>query len=144
MRKATEYFRSREFVCGGVSTGATNFARRLYSRAGYEYVFSMYGFVREPRNVSSDMPSGVSIRRYESGDENRIANLRHREYKSFFGCRKPDASRWLSMREGTLKEDPLSVALAIQNEEIVGYADYFQHWFNLACNICVIDCSDRL
>jgi GNAT superfamily N-acetyltransferase len=144
MKAAVEYSRSRGYVCGGVSTGATNVARRLYSRTGYEYVFSMQGFVRETRNTHTNMPAGVSIRKYEEGDEHLITDLRHKEYKGFFGCRKPDADRWLSMRKNTLKEDPSSVILAVQNGEIIGYASYFQHWFNLACDIYVADGNDRL
>jgi len=144
MNTAVAYSKSKGYVCGGVSTGANNIARRLYSRAGYEYVFSMQGFARKPRSLQYERPLGTQIRGYRDNDEHLITQLRCVEYGGFFGTRKLNASRWLATRQSTLKDDSESVLLAIQDGEIVGYASYFQHWFNIACDICVLECREQL
>lgn len=144
MQRAVAYSHERGYACGGVSTGTGNIARRLYSRAGYEYVFSMQYFQREPRSVRSDLPDGTEIRPYREGDEQKVLAIRRGEYAGFFGSKRPDASRWIGYRRGMLESDPESVLLAVQDGEEVGYVSYFRHWFDLACDICVSACRDRL
>ncbi len=89
MQQAVAYARDRGCVCGGVSTGTANAARRLYSGAGYAYVFSMQGCVREPGRRRVRLPQHIQIRGYEAGDEQALTQLRCRIYGAFFGCRKP-------------------------------------------------------
>ena len=144
MKTAVAYSNLRGYVCGGVSTRIDNVARRLYSRAGYEHVFFIQSFAREPRKLRHSASPGTYIRCYRENDEHLITQLRLREYGGFFGTRRPDASRWLAMRQSALKDDPESILFAIQDEEIVGYASYFKHWFGMSCDICVTECGDRL
>lgn len=144
MERAVAYSNSKGYACGGVSTGTGNIARRLYSRAGYEYVFSMGYLTRDPRSLVGTPPPGTHIRGYEEKDAQGIVRLREREYGRFFGSRRPDPSRWLAARQETLRDDPQSVLLAVQDGEAIGYASYFQHWFDLACDLCVAECRDRL
>lgn len=143
MARAVNYFRENGWVCGGVSTGAGNTARRLYSRAGFEYVFSMHSFTREPRPAGPAASSTIEIRGYREGDVETVLELHRKEYGRFSGARKPDAARWLTYRERTLAEDAESVLLAFRDGTAVGYASYFQHWFRISCEICVNECPGR-
>ena len=143
MAQAVQHFRENAWVCGGVSTSALNVARRLYSRAGFEYVFSMMGYVREPREDAPAPATEVEIRGYEDGDVATILELHRKEYGRFFGQRKPDAAKWLTYRQQTIDDDRESVLLAIRDGEPVGYASYFKHWFRIACEFCVPECPDR-
>jgi len=143
MARAVDYFRENGWVCGGVSTGAGNTARRLYSRAGFEHVFSIHSFAREPRPTGLDPSPSIEIRGYQEGDVGTVLGLRRKEYGRFSGPRKPDAKRWLTYREQTLTDDPESVLLAFKDGTAVGYASYFQHWFRISCELCVIECPGR-
>ena len=143
MAQAVTYSKATGYVCGGVSTGAANVARRLYSRAGYAYVFSIQRFARSPRSQAADVPADTHLRGYREGDEHAVLRLREAVYGGTFGPRQPDVSRWLGWRQKTLEACSDSVLLAVQGGEPVGYASYFHHWFSIACDIYVTECRDR-
>ena len=143
MERAVTHARSLEYPCMGVSTGAANVARRLYSGAGCVYLFSMQGHARRPSSRRVQLPPSIEIREYETADEQAIMQLRCAAYGAFFGCQEPDARKWRNMRRGTLDVDTESVLVAVQGGTPVGYASYFQHWFGLACDICVGECRQR-
>ena len=143
MTQAVAYSKAAGYACGGVSTGTANVARRLYSRAGYAYVFSIQRFVRTPRSPAADLPADTHIRGYQKGDAHTVLRIREAVYGGFFGPREADVSRWLAWRRKTLETRSDSVLLAFQDGEPVGYASYFQHWFNLVCDMYVTECRDR-
>jgi len=144
MERAVAHTRSLDLPCMGVSTGSENVARRLYSGAGCVYLFPMQGYARRPSSRRIRLPPHVEIRGYETGDEQAVIRLRCEEYGAAFGRLEPDATRWLDTRRETLDADGESVLVAVQDGSPVAYASYFQHWFDLACDICVGDCRQRL
>jgi len=144
MQQAVAHSRTQGHVCSGVSTGTVNVARRLHSGAGYVHVFSMQGYVRQPRRRRTKLPQRLRVRTYEAGDEQMLVQLRSQTRSECFGCLKPDPSRWLHMRRVTLDTDPESVLVTLEDGRTVGYASYFQHWFGLACDIHVGECRRRL
>lgn len=144
MQRAVAHSRETGCICGGVSTGEENTARRLYSRAGYEYVFAMYRFTREPRSDERSAVPGVLIRGYEDGDEQAITQLRRTEYGTCFGSRKPDPSAWIRARRETLSEDAECALVATQNGTVIAYGSYFHHWRRIVCDLCVGECGRRV
>jgi GNAT superfamily N-acetyltransferase len=144
MQEAVDHAKVQGHVCSGVSTGTTNVARRLYSGAGYVYLFAMQGYEREPRRRRCGIPAALQIRGYESGDEQALAQLRSRTRSDFFGCLRADPDAWVQKRREMLESDPESTLVALQDGQCVGYASYFQHWFGLACDICVAEVRQRL
>jgi len=143
MHQAVSFSREEGYACGGVSTGAGNVARRLYTSAGYVCVFALQDFERKASSRRVDVPQHVQVRGYEAGDERSIVQMRRRSHGAYSGCREQDENRWLQMRRETLGTDSQSVLVAVQEGEPVGYASYFQHWFNLACDIFVGECAQR-
>ena len=151
MQRAHDTCRSRGYACSAVSTGATNPARRLYTRAGCQYLFSTRTLIKDvvaqaaPRH-GGPPPPGTAIRGYQPGDEHLIAALRRQVYGDYFGCMAPDADRWLAKRANILRADPESTLIAFQGGEAVGYADYCEHWpgvLDIVGNVCVAACPDR-
>jgi GNAT superfamily N-acetyltransferase len=143
MTEAVAYSKAGNYACGGVSTSTGNVSRRLYARAGYEYVFQMDAFTRAPRESNRRPPAGVNIRGYRGNDVHEILAFRQKVYKDCFGFRKPDADRWLHAHQPALDKDPESVLLAIRDDAIIGYATYHEHWSGLRCELCVPEMPRR-
>ncbi len=131
MRRAVEFSREQGYPVGGVSTGYGNVARRLYTRGGYVYLFSVGQYEKAvARPEPAPPPGGVEVRPYRPGDEKGIIELWNRSYpaKDFFGGRPADASTWVARRIELLTTDPHSVWVAVRDGTVVGWGEYYFHW----------------
>ena len=146
MQDAVELSRELGFAVGGVSTDIGNPARRLYTRSGYVYLFRVRDYGRpvgKPDPTSP--PVGVEVRPYAPGDETGIAALWDRGYveRGFFGARVADVSDWLAQRRELLAADPQSVWVAARDGVVVGWAEYYRHWWDREkCAFLVDDLPD--
>jgi len=131
MERATAFSREQGYPVGGVSTGCSNVARRLYARSGYVYLFSIDQYEKPvSRPEPARPPDGAAVRPYAAGDEAGILELLNRSYSAqdFFGGRSRDASEWVARRTALLTADPQSVWVAVRNGTVVGWAEYYFHW----------------
>ena len=131
MERAVAFSREQGYPVGGVSTGCSNVARRLYARSGYVHLFSIDQYEKPVgRPEPAPPPDGVAVRPYAAGDEAGILELSNRSYsgRDFFGGRPCDASEWVARRTALLTADPQSVWVAVRNGTVVGWAEYYFHW----------------
>ena len=146
MQKAVEFSREQGYPVGGVSTGYGNSARRLYSRSGYVFLFSVDWYGRPvSRPEPAPAPDGVEVRPYAPGDEKGIIELWNRSYSAndFFGGRLTDTSKWAAQRSELLSADPQSVWVALRDGTVVGWAEYYFHWGeHQACAFLVDESAD--
>ena len=146
MQKAVEVSRELGYTVGGVSTGVTNVARRLYTRAGYVYLFAVDRFAKPvEKREPAQPPRDVTVRPYAGGDEQEILDLWRRCYadRDFFGGRTTHVQDWLALRAELLGNDPNSIWVAVRGGRIVGWTEYFYHWGNREnCTLLVEPCAD--
>ena len=145
MRRAVEYSREEEYCVGGVSTGYRNVARRLYTRAGYVYLFDVDEYDKPVgRPEPAPVPDGVEIRPYAAGDDEGIIALWKRSYlaKDFFGGSEASTTKWITERTELLSSDPRSVWVALRDGSVSGWAEYYYFWFNREHCELLVDESD--
>ena len=146
MRRAVEFSREQKYCVGGVSTGYRNVARRLYTRAGYVYLYDVDQFDKPAsRPEPAPVPDGVEIRPFVSGDEEGIVALWKRSYwaNDFFGGSDTSAESWLALRTELLSADPRSVWVAVRDGAVCGWAEYYYFWFNREhCELLVEETDD--
>lgn len=147
MRKAVEFSSEQRYPVGGVSTGYSNVARRLYTRSGYVYLFSVDRYEKPVTRLEpAPLPDGVDIRPYVPGDEKGIIELWNRSYSTndFFGGRRADPSEWVARRTELLAADPQGVWVAVRNGTVAGWAEYYFHWGHREnCAILVDENADE-
>ncbi len=129
MKEAVRFAREEGYGGSAVSTEARNVARRLYSRSGYVHLFFMHRFSREiapGKEVVS--PEKWSIRPYEEADRPEVLSLIRQTEHPFFGAREKIEKKWQQARS-SVGDQPAPLAfVALQDGDVVGFADRFLHW----------------
>jgi len=144
MKEAVELARRCGYGGSGVSTGMTNVARRLYSKAGYVHLFSMHRYSRRLEEAHLPAPPpGVTIRPYEERDLNGVLALIEQTERPFFGSRKKSPKRWKALRARSAGRAPALAFVAERGGRIVGFADRRVHWEALTGEVFAEPGPDR-
>ena len=135
MQRVAQFARERGYACSAVSTDYDNPARRLYTRAGHEYLFTQYSYSGPLGQVSETAPQNVLkppqgtavVRPFCADDADAVLAFIERVESPYFGT----CDKVIEQCGGYMGY------VAEQNGKIIGSCNCFPLRLGLEANIFV-------